>query len=225
MKSLDSVNYLCTDGFLAHTFSPQDARHFLTVLLRTSDFMQYYRISYAQGVWYIMRDPFPPSSGVQKLGLLQPLDFSVKLNPGTVIPQRRWTPADNVDVRRHVSEATLQFPIFFVKRNGGVGFRLPDVLQGNDHDLCNRDSKASLGGVTTTHIRINVSPRTLISIAAFFVYVLHLLSQWPGYGHWKRQIPARDETYYRNPITLGRFMKHVGTSIDKFFNVSSSLLL
>jgi hypothetical protein len=56
------------------------------------------------------------------------------------------------------------------------------------------------------------------------IFVRRLASQWPGYEHWKRQIPTRDETSERNPITLGRFMKRVGTSVDKFFSVSVSLL-
>jgi hypothetical protein len=73
------------------------------------------------------------------------------------VPQRRWTPAGGVNMRRHVEDATLQLPIFFINRNGGVGFRLPDILQGHDLDLINRDTEASLGGATTTHIRINVS--------------------------------------------------------------------
>jgi len=118
------------------------------------------------------------------------------MTQGTVVPQRRWTPADEVDIRRHVEEATLQLPVFFVNRHGGVGFLLTDILQGHDHDLYNRDDQASLGGRATTHIRIN----------------------WPGYRDWKRQIPTRDETYARNPITLSRFMKHVGTSVNKFMN-------
>lgn len=25
---------------------------------------------------------------------------------------------------------------------------------------------------------------------------------WPGYKYWKRQMPTRDETYARNPITF-----------------------
>jgi hypothetical protein len=55
--------------------------------------------------------------------------------------------------------------------------------------------------------------------------VRRLSSQWPGYENlnWKRQIATRDETQGRNPFTLGRFMKHVGTSVDKFLNVSFSL--
>jgi len=73
---------------------------------------------------------------------------------------------------------------------------LSDTLQGRDHDLHNRDSQASLGGRSTTHIRVN----------------------WPGYAYWRRQIPTRDKTYLRNPITVGRFMRHVGTSVNSFMN-------
>jgi hypothetical protein len=114
---------------------------------------------------------------------------------GTVVPQRRWTPPDEVDFRRHVKSAALQLPIFFVNSNGGLGFRLPDILRGSGYDLRNANDFAPLGGKTTTHIRIN----------------------WPGYSNWKCQIAARDETHARNPITMGRFMRHIGTSVDKFF--------
>jgi hypothetical protein len=76
---------------------------------------------------------------------------------GTVVPQRRWTPADEVDVRRHVEGAALELPIFFVNRNGSIGFPLVNILQGCDRDLRNAKGFASLAGKTTTHIRINVS--------------------------------------------------------------------
>jgi hypothetical protein len=85
-----------------------------------------------------------------------PLDFSVSTTRGTVVPQRRWTPSEEIDIRRFV-EATLQLPIFFVHWNGAVGFWLPDILEGRDGDLYNRNSEAPLGGRATTHIRINVS--------------------------------------------------------------------
>jgi len=155
---------------------------------------------------------------VQPSGLLTrlPLDFSITTE-GTVIPQRRWTPADEVDIRRHVEEATLQLPVFFVNRNGSVGFWLPDILDGRDSELYNRDSHALLGGRTTSHIRINVSPLPYLAtrrVSSMFVDSF----QWPGYALWRRQIPIRDETYSRNPITVGRFMKHVGTSVNKFIN-------
>jgi hypothetical protein len=148
-----------------------------------------------------------------------PLDFNIKLTQGTVVPQRRWNPADEFDIRRFVVQATLQLPIFFVHLNGGVGFWLPDILQDRDRNLCDRDSEAPLGGTTTTHIRINVSPHDLLLTAMFLTHVCRLFSQWPGYDDWRRQIPTRDATFWRNPITLGRFMKHVATSVDRFFNV------
>jgi hypothetical protein len=55
--------------------------------------------------------------------------FSMCTTQGTVVPQRRWIPADEIDVRQYVESATLQLPVFFVKRNDRA----------------------------TTHLRINVS--------------------------------------------------------------------
>jgi hypothetical protein len=166
MKPSLTLNDVLVDGFLAHTFSPKDANAFFSFLLRTPDFLRYYRVSYSRGVWYITQNaPYLPRSSLcapaQNPSLS--LDFSVKGTQGTVVPQRRWFPTDEVDFRRFVLEATLQLPIFFVKQNGGVGFWLPDILQGRDRDLYNRDFEASLGGVATTHIRINVSPHAVLS--------------------------------------------------------------
>jgi hypothetical protein len=151
------------DGFISHMFSPQDSHAFFTILLRTSDFLRYYRISYSRGAWYITQNaPYVRLSSLavptQHPSLA--LDFTVEGTQGAVVPQRRWIPADEVDLRRFVTEATLQLPIFFMNRNGGVGFWLPDILQGRDHNLYNRDTEACLGGVMTTHIRIHVSPCT-----------------------------------------------------------------
>jgi hypothetical protein len=150
------------DGFIARTFSPQGAHDFFTVLLRTPDYLQYCRISYSRGVWYITQNAphVPqPSQGIPTQISPLPLDFRVGTTQGTVVPQPRWVPAG-----RHVHDATLQLPIFFVNRNNGaVGFWLPDILQGRDGDLHNRNSHASLGGRTTTHIRINVSSHSYVS--------------------------------------------------------------
>jgi hypothetical protein len=226
MKSLVHASDILVDGFIAHTFSPQDTHNFLTLLFRKSDFLQHHGISYSKGAWYIMRNAphmHPPSPGISTQNPSPPLDFSVRTTQGTIVPQRRWTPADEADVRRHVEGSALQLPIFFVNHKGGIGFWLPDILQGRHHDLHNGDTEAPLGGKTTTHIRINVSSHVLILVTKILIHVPRSLSQWPGYGHWKRQIPTRDETFERQPITLARFMKHIGTSVDKFFNVSFSL--
>ena len=142
---------ILVDGFIAQMFTPRDAFAFFTLLLRMQDFRPH--VTYLRGVWYINLVQ-QPSAG---LPTQLPLDFNSWATEGTVVPQRRWTPADESDVRRHVREATLQLPVFFVNRSGAVGFWLPDILEGRDGDLYNRDSYASLGGRTTAHIRINVS--------------------------------------------------------------------
>jgi hypothetical protein len=148
------------DGFISNTFSPQGADDFLALLLKTSDFLRH--ISYSKGVWYIIRNVQPPSLGVSTPNYSLPLDYSVRTTQGTVIPQDRWIPTDKVDIRRHVEGGALQLPIFFRNRCGGIGFWLPDILQGRHHDLYNGDRKAPLGGKTTTHIRINVSSHMLM---------------------------------------------------------------
>ncbi|KAH9051297.1 hypothetical protein EDB83DRAFT_1301143 [Lactarius deliciosus] len=186
------------DGFVSQTFKPEDANNYFMLLLRTppsQHFLRYYGIVYHQGAWYITRNAnlVGTSPGVP-LQTTPLLDYSSSGTQGTILPQRRWSPADEVDVRRHVEGANLQLPIYFVNTNGSIGFPLPDILRGCDRDLHNANSFATLGGRSTTHIRIN----------------------WPGYMYWKRQVATRDETRERNPITLARFMRHVGTSVNNF---------
>ena len=156
-------------GFIAHTFSPEGAHNFFASLLRTQEYLRHYNISYSQieGVWNVTQNPpyiLPPPPGTPPQNLVLPLDFNINMTQGSVIPQQRWTPADEIDVRRYVESATLQLPIYFVKKNGGIGFWLPDILQGIDHDLDNGDREAQLGGRVTTHLRISVSHHTLMLV-------------------------------------------------------------
>jgi len=91
-----------------------------------------------------------------------PLDFDVRKTEGTIVRQRRWIPMDDVDHRRHVEDAMLQPPVFFVNRqSGGVGFWLPDILWGRDHD-----------------VRINVSSHFVFLTANDLIYVRQCTSQW-----------------------------------------------
>ena len=154
---------LLVDGFIARTFSSEDANSYLKLVLLEppsghATFRQYYGISHHQGAWYITENShlvLGTSPGVP----LRPtplLDYSTRAIRGTVIPQRRWTPVDEVDVPRYV-ETLRRLPIFFVNRNGGLGFPLSDILRGCDRDLRNADDTAQLGLRTTTNIRINVS--------------------------------------------------------------------
>jgi hypothetical protein len=147
------------DGFIARTFTPLDASNYFMFLLRAQNFIQCYGILHYQLAWYIRDNSnlvqgASPGIPLQRTPLL---DYSTRAILGTVVPQRRWTPIDEVDIRRHVESAALQLPIFFVNRNGDLGFQLPDILRGCDRDLHNADGFAPLGGKSTTHIRINVS--------------------------------------------------------------------
>jgi hypothetical protein len=130
-------------------------------LLQAQNFIQYYGILHDEGAWYITHNcnlVQGTSPGVP----LQPtplLDYtSTRAIQGTVVPQRRWTPADEVDIRRHHEAGALELPIFFMNRNGRLGFPLLEILQGCDRNLHNPNNIAPLAGRITTHIRINVSP-------------------------------------------------------------------
>ena len=172
---------ILVDGFIAYTFSPQDAHEFFVLLFKTPDFLRDHRILYSKGVWHAMRNApcvQSPSPAVSTQNPPLPLDYSVTATRGTVIPQRRWTPADEVDVHRHVECSVLQPPIFFINHNGGTGFWLPDILQGRHHDLYDGDREARLGGKTTTHIRINVSSHTRVPSAKFSSTPLALAVAW-----------------------------------------------
>ena len=132
---------------------------YLILLFRTQHFIQYFGIIYHRGAWYIMHNSnlvqgASPGVPYQPVPLL---DYSMNATIGTVVPQRRRTSADEVDIRRHVESAVLQLPIFFVNHNGSLGFRLPDILRGCNPELHNANSFAPLGGKTTTSVRIHVS--------------------------------------------------------------------
>ena len=155
---------LLVDGFIARTFASEDANSYLKLLLprkpqTSKDLLQYYGITHLEGGWYITFTSNlvqGTSSGVPRQHAPL-LDYSTRVIRGTVVPQRRWTPANEVDVRRRVENAVLQLPIFFVNRNGGFGFPLRDILRGRDRDLLDAKDFAPLGGRTIAHIRIGVS--------------------------------------------------------------------
>jgi hypothetical protein len=154
------------DGLVAHTFAPEDANNYFKLLLKTPApqyFLPYYGIVHQQGTWFITENVNSvqnESPGVT-LQANPLLDYSITGTHGTVVPQRRWTPVVDVDIRRYVEDATLNLPIFFVNRNGNLGFSLTDILRGYDRHLHNANGFAPLGGRATTQIRINVSPYTV----------------------------------------------------------------
>ena len=161
---LDAKNFsdLLVDGFVARTFTPEDANNYLMLLLRPPQhqcFHKYYGIVCHRGAWFIRHNSNMvqgASPGVPYLPTPL-LDYSIKATTGTVVPQRRWVPPDEVDFRRHVERVQLELPIFFVNCNGSLGFQLTDILQGLDRELHKANDFAPLGGTYTTCVRIHVS--------------------------------------------------------------------
>ncbi|KAF8269729.1 hypothetical protein EI94DRAFT_1573197 [Lactarius quietus] len=112
-----------------------------------------------------------------------------------------WSPySDIADRRQHVEKAKLQMPIFFEDEDGALGISLGTPIHGQSHVLRNANDPAPLGHKTTIHFRI----------------------VWPGYKAFKRQIPIRDESRTRKPITMARFVSQVGRTVDTFLQVCES---
>ncbi|KAI0276558.1 hypothetical protein BGY98DRAFT_984991 [Russula aff. rugulosa BPL654] len=107
---------------------------------------------------------------------------------GTVVPQSLWIPFAVADRIRHVQDAELQMPIFFLHTDRRLGLPLDAAVIGLCDTLLNAQLPAPVGPQVTTHIRIG----------------------------FKRQVQIRDETPQHNTITLSKFAQHVARSVDAF---------
>lgn len=76
---------------------------------------------------------------------------------GTVVPQSLWIPSNVTDRTRHVQDAELQLPIFFLNMDGRLGLPLDAAVIGRCDTLSNAQFPAPLGPQVTTYIRIGVS--------------------------------------------------------------------
>ncbi|KAF8498650.1 hypothetical protein F5888DRAFT_193597 [Russula emetica] len=195
---------LLVDGYISQTFRPNSAEDYLHHLLKTeqsglslNQLCQTLLNPDGSGIFVIrmIPDKISPAPFMQDLNghPLWLLDYSV-VRTGTVIPQMRWSPENVNDYRQHVTEATLQMPIYFLQQNGVLGLSLEDAINGRCQTLRDSRAQAQLGGKTTTHIRIG----------------------WPGYNEFRRQVQIRDETSARNPITVAKFAHHIGRSVEAF---------
>ena len=175
--SLPAVDVL-VDGYIARTFAPEGAANYFMRLLKTpssQSFLKYHGVVYRQDAWHITYNvDLVPATGTSPGVLFQAsplLDHSIRETYGTVVPQRRWMPADEVDVRRYVDIPILQLPIFFVNLNDSIGFRLPDILRGCDGDLHKANRFAPLGGKPSTMVRINVGLSSGYAAGVIIIYL------------------------------------------------------
>ena len=89
--------------------------------------------------------------------LVMVLDYRADISRGTIIPQVPWSPRSPRDLRRYVTDAVLQLPIFLRRDDGRIGMSLSDVVLGNFRRLIDSVQPMNGGGRTSVHVRINVS--------------------------------------------------------------------
>jgi len=182
---------LLVDGYISKGFGPSQAERHFHCVLKTNTIAA--RQSGGNGDYFVVTSipPYIQSQFPNQHAWV--LDRRV-MNAGTVVPQTLWIPFTVADRRRHVQNAELQMPIFFLHMDGRLGLPLEAAVSGRCHSLLNAQYFAPLGRQTTTHIRVG----------------------WPGYQGFKRQVQIRDETHNRNTVTLSKFAHHVGRSVDAF---------
>ncbi|KAF8269742.1 hypothetical protein EI94DRAFT_1798904 [Lactarius quietus] len=189
---------LLIDGYISQTFRSRAAEHYFLNLLKSASIPSHATLprTWREGNLFFVHSvpshiPRFPSTPGQWL-----LDCGI-MDRGTVVPQTMWSPQSAMDRRQHVEKAMLQMPVFFEGNDGGLGLSLETSIDGQSRVLRDANDPAPLGQKTTAHIRI----------------------VWPGYKDFKRQIPIRDESRSRNPITMARFVAQIGRTVNTFFQV------
>lgn len=210
---------LLVDGYISQTFRSRAAeQYFLNLLQSTSIPLHATLPSTGSGGCFFCVDSVPPHIAARFPNLPGRwlLDRGIMIR-GTVVPQKMWSPESAIGFRQYVERAELQMPVFFESRDGVLGLSLEASINSRHHVLRDANDPAPLGPKTTTHIRIAVS---LVGFWWFHVFgFVDHQHQWPGYKMFKRQIPIRDESSKRKPITMAKFVGQVGRTVDKFLQV------
>ncbi len=154
------------DGSISYMFGPKDAEVYFGYLLkgsiRTSELC--WDVPDRPGACFtsqgVVLDAIAErSSGTchKRVGpKARLLDYDVRNLEGTVVPQVLWSPQSEGAMNKYVLDATLQFPIFFVRQEDrAVGLTLHEAVQG-PHEVLGAQTCAPLGGQTTLHVRIQV---------------------------------------------------------------------
>lgn len=84
---------------------------------------------------------------------------------GTVVPTSMWQPAQRGDVQRHVDDAELLPPVFFIGIDHVIGIGMAKVLSTNGAlvDIYYPSAPAPLGGIANTHFCLKVIAFTFAS--------------------------------------------------------------
>jgi hypothetical protein len=148
-------------GYIGHTFGSHTDSFFSSVLKTPPRLLQ---VGFSAPGWpaafFIapIDDIAVRANAMSARGhLMMVLDYRADLSRGIVVPQIPWFPQTPRDVRKYVTDAVLQLPIFLRQDDGTIGMSLSDVVHGNFRRLIDSVQQVNVGGRTSVHIRINVS--------------------------------------------------------------------
>lgn len=152
-----------THGYIGLTFGLHTESFFSSVLKTSPRALQ---VGFSAPGWptafFIapINNPNVPANAMSSRGYLMiVLDYRADLSRGTIVPQVPWFPQTPRDMRKYVTDAVLQLPIFLRQDDGTIGMSLSDVIHGNFRRLIDSVQQVNVGGRTSVHVRINVSRR------------------------------------------------------------------
>jgi hypothetical protein len=158
------------DGSISYMFGPKFAEVYFSYLFKGSirrsllrwDVPEWPGACFtSQGIFSNASESFTCLEREPKPHLL---DYDARNLEGTVVPQVLWSPRSLGATNKYVLDATLQFPIFFVRQDRTVGVSLHEAVEGPRGDLLGAQSYAPLGGQSTLHVRIQVRCYCMISL-------------------------------------------------------------
>jgi hypothetical protein len=159
-------------GYIGLTFGPHTEGFFASVLKTSPRALQ---VGYSAPGWpaafFIapINNPNVTANAMSSRGYLMiVLDYRADLSRGTIVPQIPWFPQTPRDMRKYVTDAVLQLPIFLRQDDGTIGMSLSDVIHGNFRRLVDSVQQVNVGGRTSVHVRINVSG---CRDACFFLFI------------------------------------------------------
>ncbi|KAH9993720.1 hypothetical protein BJV74DRAFT_795561 [Russula compacta] len=136
-------------------------------------------------------------------------DYTVRPG-GSVVPQQLWIPQGQGDRPLYVEQAQWHMPVFFVNMDGSLGVPVVNAAAGQ-LSLRGANAPPPLGDNTTTKIWMHICTHSFHSYSRRSSEM-----QWPCYGPSEQQVQLRDQTPYRNPISLERLVKHLGNRVRQF---------
>ena len=180
---------ILVDGSISYTFGPRVTENYFGHLLKGS-------IRRSQLCWDVPTWPgacftnqgvnaITETSGstCHKRVVPKPhlLDYDVRNLEGTVVPQVLWSPQSQGAMNKYVRDATLEFPIFFVRQDHAVGLTLHEAVEG-PREVLGAQTHAPLGGQSTIHVRIQVRDCCMIVVLVLPSVTVALSSHVEGNG-------------------------------------------